>query len=309
MIDRLIDKIIEMQNPTCVGLDTDFDYLPDDMKADKAGEEIATAESATERITEFNMNVIDKICDIVPAVKVQIAYYEMYGYEGLKAFNYTVNYARGRGMIVIADCKRNDIGSTAGCYSKAYLGRTKINKKYIEAFPADMLTVNGYLGFDGIKPFIEDIKSRDKGIFALVKTSNPSSGELQNLKLESGEYVYERMGGLVAEWGADTVGRYGYSAVGAVVGATHPQEAENLRKKFPSVFFLIPGYGAQGGSAEMLKVCFDKRGLGGIVNSSRGIICAYKNPVYSGMNYHEAARAACLDMQQDLLAAIGKIGR
>jgi len=135
--------------------------LPDDMKADKAGEEIATAESATERITEFNMNVIDKICDIVPAVKVQIAYYEMYGYEGLKAFNYTVNYARGRGMIVIADCKRNDIGSTAGCYSKAYLGRTKINKKYIEAFPADMLTVNGYLGFDVIKPFIENIKTKN----------------------------------------------------------------------------------------------------------------------------------------------------
>lgn len=309
MIDRLIERISELQNPTCVGLDTDFDYLPADMRVDKSGDEIATSESATERITEFNMNIIDKVCDIVPAVKVQIAYYEMYGYEGLKAFNYTVNYAHGRGMIVIADCKRNDIGSTASCYSKAYLGKTKINEKYISAFPADMLTVNGYLGYDGIKPFIDDIKAHDKGIFALVKTSNPSSGELQNLKLENGKYVYEHMGDLVAEWGKDTVGRYGYSDVGAVVGATHPQEAENLRKRLPNTFFLIPGYGAQGGNAQMLKVCFDKRGLGGIVNSSRGILCAYKNPAYSGMSYGDAARAACLDMQQDLLNAIGKMGR
>ncbi len=304
MIDALIEKIIEMQNPTCVGLDTSFDYLPDEMRDD-----ISTFEGATERITEFNMNIIDKVCDIVPAVKVQVAYYEMYGYEGLRAFDYTINYARGRGMIVIADCKRNDIGSTASCYSKAYLGSTRVNDKNIESFPADMLTVNGYLGSDGINPFLQDIKSADKSIFVLVKTSNPSSGELQNLKLASGEYVYEKMGDLVAEWGKDTIGKYGYSEVGAVVGATHPEEAENLRKRLPSTFFLIPGYGAQGGSADMLKVCFDKRGLGGIVNSSRGIICAYKNPEYSGMNYYDAARAACLDMQQDLIGAIGKIGR
>ena len=309
MIDKLIEKIIEMQNPTCVGLDTHFDYLPDDMKVDEEGEEIATFESAAARICEFNMNIIDKIYDIVPAVKVQIAYYEMYGYEGLKAFDYTVNYARGKGMTVIADCKRNDIGSTASCYSKAYLGSTKVNAKSIKSFPADMLTVNGYLGSDGIKPFVDDIKANDKSIFVLVKTSNPSSGELQNLKLENGEYVYERMGALVAEWGKDTIGKYGYSEVGAVVGATHPEEAKNLRKRLPNTFFLIPGYGAQGGSADMLKVCFDKRGLGGIVNSSRGIICAYKNAAYSGMSYSDAARAACIDMQQDLINAIGKIGR
>ncbi|MDE6597438.1 MAG: orotidine-5'-phosphate decarboxylase [Clostridia bacterium] len=309
MIDSLIEKIIEMQNPTCVGLDTSFDYLPDDMKVDKNGEVIATFETAAERITEFNMNIIDKVCDIVPAVKVQIAYYEMYGYEGLKAFDYTVNYARGKGMVVIADCKRNDIGSTASCYSKAYLGATQVNDKKIKSFPADMLTVNGYLGSDGIKPFIENIKSDNKSIFVLVKTSNPSSGELQNLKLDNGEYVYERMGSLVAEWGKETIGKYGYSEVGAVVGATHPEEAANLRKRLPNTFFLIPGYGAQGGSAQMLKVCFDKRGLGGIVNSSRGIICAYKNPEYSGMNYSDAARAACLDMQQDLRNAIGKMGK
>ena len=233
----------------------------------------------------------------------------MYGYEGLKAFDYTLNYARGRGMIVIADCKRNDIGSTASCYSKAYLGSTCVNGKKIKSFPADMLTVNGYLGSDGITPFVDDIKANDKSIFALVKTSNPSSGELQNLKLENGEYVYERMGALVNEWGKDTVGKYGYSEVGAVVGATHPEEAEKLRKQLPNTFFLIPGYGAQGGNAQMLKVCFDSHGLGGIVNNSRGIICAYKKPEYSGMNYYDAARAACIAMQQDLQSAIGKMGK
>ncbi len=304
MIDELIDKIIAMQNPTCVGLDTNFDYLPDKMR-----EDIATFEGVAERIIEFNMNVIDKVCDVVPAVKVQVAYYEMYGYEGLRAFDYTVNYARGRGLTVIADCKRNDIGSTAGCYSKAFIGETAVNDKTIRAFPADMLTVNGYLGTDGVAPFVEDIKKHDKSIFVLVKTSNPSSGELQNLKLADGKAVYEKMGELVSEWGKDCIGRYGYSEVGAVVGATHPKEAETLRKQLKNTFFLIPGYGAQGGNAEMLKVCFDERGLGGIVNNSRAIICAYKNPRYSGMNYSEAARAACLDMQQDLAAAIGKMGR
>lgn len=304
MIDSLIDKIIELQNPTCVGLDTDFGYLPDEMR-----EDISTFEGVAERIIEFNMNIIDKVCDIVPAVKVQIAYYEMYGYEGLRAFDYTVNYARGRGMTVIADCKRNDIGSTASCYSKAYLGKVNVGGKVLQAFPVDMLTVNGYLGSDGIKPFIEDIKSNDKTIFVLVKTSNPSSGELQNLKLENGKFIYEQMGELVKEWGKDTIGKYGFSDIGAVVGATHPEEAERLRAQLPNTFFLIPGYGAQGGSAEMLKVCFDSRGLGGIVNSSRGILCAYRKPEYSGMNYYDAARAACLDMRQDLQNAIGKFGR
>lgn len=304
MVDKLIERIIELQNPACVGLDTDFNYLPEEMKRD-----VFTFEEVSERIAEFNMNIIDKISDIVPSVKVQVAYYEMYGHAGMQAFEYTLNYARGRGLIVIADCKRNDIGSTAGCYSKAYLGKTDINGKQSRAFAADMLTVNGYLGYDGIKPFIEDVTAHDKSIFALVKTSNPSSGEFQNLKLENGKFIYEQMGELVQEWGKTTVGKYGYSEVGAVVGATHPEEAARLRKQMPNTFFLIPGYGAQGGSAEMLKVCFDKRGLGGVVNSSRGIICAYKNPQYSGMTYSEAARAACIDMQQDLLGAIGKMGR
>ncbi|MDE5943232.1 MAG: orotidine-5'-phosphate decarboxylase [Clostridia bacterium] len=304
MIDKLIEKIIALQNPTCVGLDTDFNYLPEEMKAGVNG-----FEEAAKRITEFNKNIIDSVCDIVPSVKVQIAYYEMYGESGIKAFNDTVNYAKDKGLIVIADCKRNDIGSTASCYAKAYLGETEIYGKSSGAFKADMLTVNGYLGSDGIEPFVKEIKAHDKSIFVLVKTSNPSSGELQNLKLESGEYVYERMGKLVEKWGADTIGKNGYSEVGAVVGATHPEEAENLRKLLKNTFFLIPGYGAQGGSAQMLKVCFDKNGLGGVVNSSRGIICAYKNSAYAGMNYSAAARAACIVMQKDLSSVIGKMGR
>ena len=302
MIDKLIEKIVDLQNPTCVGLDTSFGYLPDEMKKG-----VTTFESAAEAIAEFNMNIIDKVCDIVPSVKVQIAYYEAYGHAGLQAFEYTVNYAKGRGLVVIADCKRNDIGSTAGCYSTAYLGKTDLNGKQLRAFAADMLTVNGYLGYDGIKPFVDDIKKYDKSIFVLVKTSNPSSGELQNLKLENGKYIYEQMGELVSEWGKDSVGKYGYSEVGAVVGATHPEEAERLRAQLPNTFFLIPGYGAQGGSAQMLKVCFDKKGLGGVVNSSRGIICAYKDARYRGMNYAEAARAACIDMQQDLSGIIGEM--
>ena len=289
-----------MQNPTCVGLDTDFSYLPEEMKAG-----VTTFSEAANRIFEFNKNIIDNICDIVPSVKVQIAYYEMYGYYGLKAFEQTVKYAHKKGLIVIADCKRNDIGSTASCYSKAYLGKTVVGDKELQAFRADMLTVNGYLGSDGIKPFIEDIKNNDKSIFVLVKTSNPSSGELQNLKLENGQFIYEKMGELVEEWGKDAMGKYGYSEVGAVVGATHPEEAARLRKQMPHTFFLIPGYGAQGGSADMLKVCFDKKGLGGVVNSSRGILCAYKTPKYSNLTYFEAAREACLDMQQDLLKALG----
>ena len=304
MIDRLIERIIQMQNPTCVGLDTDFGYLPDEMR-----EGVTTFEDVAEKITEFNKNIIDEVCDIVPAVKVQVAYYEQYGYDGMKAFYDTVNYAKSKGLAVIGDCKRNDIGSTAKCYSTAYLGATDINGKKFNAYPTDILTVNGYLGTDGIQPFVEDLNGSDKGIFVLVKTSNPSSGELQNLKLESGEYVYEKMGKLVEIWGKDCVGKYGYSDVGAVVGATHPEEAERLRKQLKHTFFLIPGYGAQGGNAQMLKCCFDERGLGGIVNNSRGIICAYKKPVYAGMGYAKAARAACIDMQKDLLDAIGKIGR
>ena len=299
--DKLIDGIIAMQNPTCVGLDTLFDYLPDDMKAGAK-----TFEDVAERVLAFNKKIIDSVYDIVPSVKVQIAYYEMYGAAGMKAYYETLKYAAAKGLVVIADAKRNDIGSTASCYAKTFLGETQVNGNAYKPFPADYVTVNGYLGTDGIAPFVEQCEQNDKGIFVLVKTSNPSSGELQNLVLENGKPVYEYMGGLVEKWGESTIGEYGYSAVGAVVGATHPMEAARLREVLPHTFFLIPGYGAQGGNAEMLKSCFGKNGLGGVVNNSRGILCAYKK---NGGTYFEAARAACIAMQKDLSSVIGKMSK
>ncbi len=241
MIDRLIEKIKQTDNPSVVGLDTNFDYLPDELRAG-----VADLRGAAQAIAEFNRNVIDNICDIVPAVKVQIAYYEMYGVEGMKTFAETLAYASKKGMYVMTDAKRNDIGATAECYAKAYLGKTFVNGASETAFDSDFLTVNAYLGSDGIVPFLKWMKERDKGIFVLVKTSNPSSGELQDMRLSDGKTVYEYMGQLVEEWGKNCRGKYGYSDVGAVVGATHPAQAEILRKQMPHTFFLIPGYGAQG---------------------------------------------------------------
>lgn len=293
--DKLIERIKELDNPTVAGIDTSFDYLPDDMKNG-----VKDFKSASEAVLEFNKRIIDNICDIVPCVKVQIAYYEMYGLDGMHTFAETVKYAGKKGMLVMTDAKRNDIGATAECYAKAYLGETAVGDKTYTAFDSDFLTVNGYLGSDGIKPFLGWMQKRDKGIFVLVKTSNKSSGELQDLKLENGKTVYEYMGSLVEEWGKDSIGKYGYSAVGAVVGATHPAQAEILRKEMQHTFFLIPGYGAQGGTADDLKVCFNRDGLGGIVNSSRGILCAYRQEKYAGRSYYEAARQACIDMKNDL---------
>ncbi len=297
--DKLLEKIIEKQNPVCVGLDTVLEYLPEELAGGVC--DFAGAASA---ILGFNKGIVDATCDIVPSVKIQIACYEQYGEAGIKAFNDTIAYAKKKGLIVIADCKRNDIGSTAEKYANAYLGETPLKEKRAAVFSADFLTVNGYLGSDGILPFTDACKKYDKGIFALVKTSNPSSGELQNLKLADGRTVYECMGDMVEKWGEDSRGKYGYSAVGAVVGATYPEEAKILRARLPHALFLVPGYGAQGANAEMLKNCFDRNGLGGIVNNSRGILTAYKK---RGGNYAEAARAAALDMKADLLSVLGEI--
>lgn len=295
MIDRLIEKIKETDNPSVIGLDTDISYLPQDML-----EKVNTLEQAAEAITKFNKNIIDAVHKIVPAVKVQVAYYEQLGVAGMKAFWDTLSYAKEKGMIAIADVKRNDIGSTASAYSKAYFGGVEIKGKRLVGFEADFITVNGYLGSDGLKPFIKDCKERDKGIFVLVKTSNPSSAELQDQELKDNKPFYQLVGELVDNLGKDLIGKYGYSKVGAVVGATHPKQAKVLRELFPNVFFLVPGYGAQGGTAEDLKVCFDSNGLGAIVNSSRGIICAYQKDKYKGMHYAEAAYNACLEMKEDL---------
>ncbi|MHB1315397.1 MAG: orotidine-5'-phosphate decarboxylase [Christensenellales bacterium] len=296
MIDRLIDRIKALQNPTAIGLDTRLEYLPPGMLPGELN-----FKNAARAIFKFNKMLINAVYDIVPSVKIQSAYYEMYGYEGVKAFCDTAQYARGKGMIVIADCKRNDIGATAEAYATAYLGKTPLINK--EAFEADFLTVNPYLGTDGILPFVTMCKLQDKGIFVLVKTSNPSSGELQDITCGS-QTVYEMMGGYVQKWGEELVGTHGYSAVGAVVGATYPEQGAKLRQQLPSVFFLVPGYGAQGAGGKELAGMFDKEGGGAIVNASRSLICAYKQERYRGLEFDRAAREEALRMKEDIQSNI-----
>ena len=302
-IDRLIDKIKQTNNPTVMGLDPRFDMLPKCVtdKYDK------TLEGVSKAILEYNKALIDETCDIIPAVKPQIAFYEMFGIPGLEAFKETCKYAKEKGMIVIADIKRGDIGSTAQGYSNAFLGKTKIGDHEESIFDVDFVTVNPYMGTDCVKPFVEDCKKYDKGIFILVKTSNPSSGELQDLKLENGKEVYMQVAGLVEKWGEDLVGKYGYSSVSAVVGATYPEQLEQIRSKAPHTYFLIPGYGAQGGKAEDIALGFDKNGLGGIVNASRSLMCAYKSEIWKNQfteEYAKATRAEALRMKEELQTAI-----
>lgn len=288
--DKLVEKIKVTGNPSVVGLDTAAEYLPDYEKYRHDTRSLASA------VLAFNAALIDKIAPIVPAVKVQIAYYEAMGVPGMETFARTLELARSAGMIVIADAKRNDIGATASRYAQAFFGGGD--------FDCDFLTVNGYLGTDGIKPFVD--AGDDKGVFALVKTSNPSGVELQDMKLENGKTVYMQMAELVEKWGANNVGVSGYSRVGAVVGATYPEQARELRAAMPHTFFLVPGYGAQGGGADGAVAGFDARGCGGIVNSSRGIICAYKQEKYKGMTPADAAYAAAVDMREDLAGALAR---
>lgn len=306
--DRLIENIIKMQNPTVAGLDPKLDYVPASIKEKCFAKYGNTLNGAAAALFEFNKALIDSLCDIVPAVKPQAAYYEMYGWQGVKALCDTISYAKSKGMFVITDGKRNDIGTTMEAYAAAHLGETAVNGESIEAFGADSLTVNGYLGTDGIKPLLNICKEKDKGIFVLVKTSNPSSGELQDMKLETNESVYEHMGKMCEGWGKELIGKYGYSAVGAVVGATYPEQLKELREKLPHTFFLVPGYGAQGGGAEDVKNAFDQRGLGAIINSSRGIMCAWKNQNLAEDDFAIAARNEAVRMRDELVGAIGKIG-
>ena len=240
-MDNLIEKIKEKNNPTVIGLDPRYDMIPDCIK-NKYG---ADLEGAGKAIIEFNKALIDETFDIIPAVKPQIAFYEMFGTDGINVFKQTCDYARKKGMIVIADIKRGDIGSTASGYSNAYLGKTPLLEKEEPIFNVDFATINPYLGIDGIKPFIEDCKQYGKGIFIIDKTSNPSSGELQDLKLENGNTIYEQVALLIEKWGEDLRGEYGYSSISSVVGATYPEQLQTLRKLAPHTFFLIPGYGAQ----------------------------------------------------------------
>ncbi|MCL2555588.1 MAG: orotidine-5'-phosphate decarboxylase [Firmicutes bacterium] len=301
MIDKLIEKMDNLKNPSLLGLDTIFEYLPEKMTKG-----INTLEDAAKVIKEFNFKLIDKLAPIVACVKIQAACYEMLGVAGMQVYKNTLDYARKNGMYSIADVKRNDIGSTAGFYSKAYLGKIKIGDKEYTPFEGDFATINGYLGEDGLIPFIDDCKKYDKGIFVLVKTSNPSSSQIQNLEVKGVEYktVYENMAGLLNKLGESTRGKYGYSDVGAVVGATHPNEAEILRNTFKNIFFLVPGYGAQGGTAKDLKCFFDKDKHGAIINNSRGLICAYKMDKYKGMEFDKACYAAAVDMREELYKSI-----
>lgn len=301
--DRLIEKIKETRNPSVVGLDPKLEYVPAYLVAEYQEKYGMTLEAAAEAILAYNKAIIDEICDIVPAIKPQAAYYEMYGWYGVRTLEQTIRYAKEKGMFVITDGKRNDIGATMEAYTAAHLGTVMVGEEVLEPFGADALTVNGYLGSDGINPLLGACKERDRGIFVLVKTSNPSSGELQD-QLMDGEPLYARMGDLCEKWGTETIGKYGYSAVGAVVGATYPEQLRELRARLPHTFFLVPGYGAQGGGAEGVAAAFDENGLGGIVNSSRAIMCAYKKEGCDEHEFAKAARREALRMRDDITAHI-----
>ena len=303
---RLIERIAQLQNPSVVGLDSLLDYIPQHIKEEKFAQYGDTFDAAAQAILAYNKEIIDAICDIVPAVKPQAAYYEMYSWQGMWALCETVKYAQQKGMIVIMDGKRNDIGSTMQAYAKAHLGVSGVNGKELSAFGSDMLAVNGYLGSDGIEPLLPICDEKDKGIFVLVKTSNPSSGELQDQKIGD-KSIYETMGAMCEQWGEKTQNSYGYSRVGAVVGATYPQQLSEMRQKMPHTFFLVPGYGAQGGGANDVASAFDKNGLGAIVNSSRAILTAWKKAGTDGKDFAQQARKAALTMKEDIMGVVGKI--
>ena len=303
--DRLIKKIKEMKNPSVAGLDPKLEYVPEYIVNECFEKYGKTLKAAAEAILIFNKALIDELCDIVPAIKPQAAYYEMYGWEGVRVLTETISYAQEKGMFVMTDGKRNDIGATMEAYATAHLGKTVVGDVEIEAFGADALTVNGYLGTDGIAPLMKICKAQDKGIFVLAKTSNPSSGELQD-KCIGDTPIYAEMGDMCEKWGEDTIGEYGYSAVGAVVGATYPEQLTELRKRLPHTMFLVPGYGAQGGGAEGLRGAFDENGLGAIVNSSRAIMCAYKKEGCPETEFAKAARREAIRMREDIGAVLPK---
>jgi len=300
----LKNKIDEKNNPTVMGLDPKLDYIPASI-LDAAKKEYGdTFRAAGEAIFEFNRRLIDAAADLVPAVKPQSAFYEMYGLEGETALKKTVEYARAAGLYVILDVKRNDIGSTAEAYAAAYLGETKLFGHSEKALEVDSVTVNPYLGTDGILPFVKTAAEFNRSMFILVKTSNPSSKELQDLVVE-GKPIYRHMGEMVEKWGSEHIGESGYSPCGAVVGATHPAQLGELREALPHTFFLIPGYGAQGGGAEDVRNAFDKQGGGAIVNSSRALMCAYKGKGDDD-NFEKFTREAVIEMRDALNTVRGK---
>ncbi len=305
MINRLTARIKELRAPVVVGLDPMLSYIPDSVKKAAFAEHGETLSGAAAAVWEYNRTIIDAVCDLVPAVKPQIAMYEQFGIPGLTVYKQTVDYCHEKGLIVIGDIKRGDIGSTSAAYAVAHLGRVQVGESMLAPFAEDFATVNPYLGSDGVKPFIDVCRAEKKGIFVLVKTSNPSSGEFQDRRID-GRPLYEWVGEKVAAWGAEAMGEE-YSYVGAVVGATYPKMGEILRQLMPRTLILVPGYGAQGGTAADLAPYFKADGSGAIVNSSRGIIAAWKQEKYAAFgaeNYGEAARQAAKDMIADIRAAV-----
>ena len=305
MINKLVEKIKKTKAPIVVGLDPMLSYVPEHITKKTFHEFGETLEGAAEAIWLYNKEIIDSVYDLIPAVKPQIAMYEQFGVEGLKAFQKTVDYCHEKDLIVIGDIKRGDIGSTSAAYAVGHLGKVEVGSKKYSAFNEDFVTVNPYLGTDGIKPFVDICKEEKKGLFILVKTSNPSSGEFQDQMIEE-KHLYELVGEHVAKWGEELMGD-SYSYIGAVVGATYPEQGKVLRKVMPKSFILVPGYGAQGGKGADLVHFFDEDGLGAIINSSRGIITAYKNKAYASFgaeHFGEASRAAVLDMIKDINGAL-----
>lgn len=306
MINKLVDKIKKLNAPIVVGLDPMLAYVPDHVKAKAFDEKGETLEGAAEAIWQFNKAIVDATWDLIPAVKPQIAMYEQFGVPGLMAFHKTVEYCKAKDLVVIGDVKRGDIGSTSEAYAVGHLGKVAVGSRSYYGFDEDFVTVNPYLGSDGVKPFIKVAKEENKGMFILVKTSNPSSGEFQD-RLIDGRPLYEWVGEKVAEWGEEHMGSCGYSYVGAVAGATYPEMGKILRKVMPKTYILVPGYGAQGGKAKDLVHYFNEDGLGAIVNSSRGIIAAYKQETYAKFgpeNFADASRQAVIDMQKDIASVL-----
>ena len=297
--DVLQDRIRELKNPTVAGLDPRIEYVPAHLQEESFAQFGQTLEGAADAIWKFNQGLIDALCDVVPAVKPQSAYYENLGWRGMAVMEKTIQYAKEKGLYVIADIKRGDIGSTAAAYAEAWLGVTKVGETECPVFDADCVTLNGYMGSDAIRPFLDQCVARNKSAFVLAKTSNPSSMELQDM-VAGDRVVYTVMGDLIERWGKDTAGKYGYNALGAVVGATHPSVLKELRRRLERTFFLVPGYGAQGGTAADVRYAFDELGRGAIVNASRSIMCAWQKTGKEGMDYQEAARDAAIRMRDEL---------
>lgn len=308
MINKLVSKIKATNAPIVVGLDPTLKFVPRHIQQKAFAEYGETLEGAAEAVWQYNKEIVDHIYDLIPAVKPQIAMYEQFGIPGLMAFQKTVDYCKEKGLVVIADIKRGDIGSTSEAYAVGHLGKVTVGSKTCYGFDEDFATVNPYLGSDGIKPFIKACKEENKGLFILVKTSNPSSGEFQDRLLSDGDnrHLYEIVGEQVAKWGEEHMGD-SYSYIGAVVGATYPEEGKLLRAIMPKSYILVPGYGAQGGKGKDLVHFFNEDGLGAIINSSRGIIAAYQQEKYASYGeegFAEASRAAVEDMKEDIQEAL-----